>query len=400
MKEAELPKNENDRVEALNQYNILDSLPESDFDDITRIAAEICESPIALVSFIDSDRQWFKSHYGLDTTETPRTYSFCAHAILDPKEVLLVPDSSQDERFSGNPLATGKPHVVFYAGAPLVNPEGHPLGTLCVIDNKPKELSQQQIGALKALANQVVGQLELRKKVREMKALTEKLQKANEALNRFAYSCSHDMKAPLANITMLTSMLQTEYGNNLDKRGQQCIGHLNDSAAKLRQLIDGVLSYSKIPEILLQGKDEVNVNQLLADIHDLIAIPENVTLKYQANLPVIKTYKIALQQILQNLISNAVKYNDKEHGLIEVELTESDGYWKFAVHDNGPGIAKEDQDKIFEVFQTLGLKDRFGNKGSGIGLSTVKKLVEELGGQITINSQEGEGTVFEFTLKK
>lgn len=400
MKEAELPKNENDRIEALNQYNILDSLPESDFDDITKIAAEICESPIALVSFIDSDRQWFKSHYGMDTTETPRAYSFCAHAILDPQEVLLVPNSSQDARFSGNPLATGKPHVVFYAGAPLVNPEGHPLGTLCVIDNKPKALSQKQIDALKALANQVVAQLELRKKVREMKTMTEKLEKANEALNRFAYSCSHDMKAPLANITMLTAMLQTEYGDCLDKRGQQCVGHLNSSAGKLRQLVDGILSYSKIPEILLQEKDEVNVNQLLADILDLIAIPDNITIKYEDNLPVIKTYKVALQQILQNLISNAVKYNDKKQGLIQIELTESDGYWKFAVYDNGPGIAKEDQEKIFEVFQTLGLKDRFGNKGSGIGLSTVKKLVEELGGQIIVNSQEGEGTVFEFDLKK
>lgn len=399
MKEATFPENENERIGALQQYNILDSLPESDFDDITKIAAEICGTPIALVSLIDTHRQWFKSHHGLDTTETPRKYSFCAHAILDPHEILIVPDSLKDERFAGNPLATGEPHVVFYAGAPLINPDEYPLGTLCVIDTKPNNLNQKQIDALKALANQVVGQLELRKRVKEQKIMADKLQKANEALSRFAYSCSHDMKAPLANISMITSLLREEYSNKLDQRGQKCVDHLNSSASQLGLLVDGILSYSKIPELLLHEKDEVNINRTMEDIRGLISIPDNITLKYR-ELPVIRTYKIPLLQILQNLISNAVKYNDKEQGLIQVDLEDTNSYWKFTVQDNGPGIAKKNHDKIFETFQTLGLKDRFGMKGSGIGLSTVKTLVEELGGYISVYSEEGSGSTFEFTLSK
>jgi GAF domain-containing protein len=153
---------EADRLEALRQYNILDTPAEQTYDDITALAAFICDVPIALVSLVDADRQWFKSRVGLDTQETSRDVSFCAHAILGPT-IMMVNDATQDERFFDNPLVTSAPGIRFYAGVPLIPPEGMPLGTLCVIDRKPRTLSEHQIKTLEALARQVVIQLELKR---------------------------------------------------------------------------------------------------------------------------------------------------------------------------------------------------------------------------------------------
>src|SRR5579875_1248688 len=123
MKEPFLEDKEAERLKALDSYKVLDSLPENGFDDITKLASQICETPVSLISLIDKDRQWFKSRYGIDVYETKKDYAFCSHAILKPDEVMMVPDSLKDERFKNNPLATGDPHVIFYAGVPLVNPD-------------------------------------------------------------------------------------------------------------------------------------------------------------------------------------------------------------------------------------------------------------------------------------
>ena len=171
---ASLPENEAARLESLHRYAILDTLPEQEFDDLSRLAALICGTPIALVSLVDENRQWFKSKVGIEESETPRDVAFCAHAI-HASNVMVVPDALADERFRSNPLVTGNPNVGFYAGAPLLTPEGYALGTICVVDRVPRELSADQLEALKALSRLVVNELELRRSVGDLsKAVRER----------------------------------------------------------------------------------------------------------------------------------------------------------------------------------------------------------------------------------
>ena len=186
MKIAGLPDNEQDRLEALRSYDILDSLPEKEYNDITLLASEICNTPISLISFIDDKRQWFKSNRGLDVQETPKDFAFCSHAILNPSEVLIVPDSRKDERFAGNPLVEGDPYVIFYASVPLVNKDGFPLGSLCVIDNNSRTLTDTQLNALKILSEQVVNILELRRANKTLTTLKKFIEERNMELQKVA----------------------------------------------------------------------------------------------------------------------------------------------------------------------------------------------------------------------
>lgn len=159
---AALPADEHERIEELREYHILDTEAETEFDDLVNLASQICGTPIALVSLIDTNRQFFKARVGLDVSETPRDVAFCAHAILKP-ELLVVPDALKDERFADNPLVSTDPNIRFYAGAPLVTPTGRSMGTLCVIDRVPRTLEQSQRTALEAIGRQVVTLLQLRR---------------------------------------------------------------------------------------------------------------------------------------------------------------------------------------------------------------------------------------------
>jgi len=159
---APKPKNEPQRIKILWQYDVLDTLPEAVFDEVTELASAICGTPIALITLVDEGRQWFKSKVGISISETSRDVSMCAHAILQ-KKLFIVPDATKDRRFKDNPLVTSRPKIRFYAGMPLVTPGGHALGTICVVDQKPRRLTENQQEALRVLARHTMTLLELRR---------------------------------------------------------------------------------------------------------------------------------------------------------------------------------------------------------------------------------------------
>ena len=182
MKPPPRPINEGARLEALRRYAVLDTLPEQSLDDLTRLASVLCDTPVSQVSLIDGDRQFIKSSVGLANIDTPREFSFCAHTILGPG-LLIVADTATDERFADNPLVTGAPHIRFYAGAPLVTPEGEALGALCVIDRIPRELTASQQEGLQILSGQAMAQLELRRRTDELRFSHERFQIVARATN-------------------------------------------------------------------------------------------------------------------------------------------------------------------------------------------------------------------------
>jgi GAF domain-containing protein len=177
-----LNTDEQKRLEALKEYEIMDSLPEEEYDNITSLASRICGTPISLITLLDDQRQWFKSATGLDVKETPIEYAFCSHAIQNPSEIMVVPDSRKDERFANNPFVVGEPHIVFYAGMPLVDEAGYALGSLCVLDVQEHTPTPFQLNALKQLAKQVVSLMALKKHNKELKNVVDELEQENAVL--------------------------------------------------------------------------------------------------------------------------------------------------------------------------------------------------------------------------
>lgn len=382
---AATPLNETDRINALLSYNILDTLPENFFDSITLIASRVCEMPISLITFVDSKRQWFKSHFGTEVIETHRDFSFCAHAMLSENEIFEVKDLSVDKRFHDNPLVVGSPFARYYAGVPLISKDGYALGALCVIDYKPREITAAQKELLKSLSLQIFAHLEMMKTIRE-------LQFRNEELSRFAYLASHDMKAPIRGMKLLAdSVLEEE--TELNEESKLALHLISNRADQITNLINGILNHTILEEDKL-NIEKINLADFVNDIFDFLSAPQEIVLKHQIEVEEIYTDLTYLHQILQNLLSNAIKYSDKDNTEVLLRIYKKEGKTVFTVTDNGSGIPVEFQETIFQMFKTVVANDRFGNKGSGIGLATVKRLVEKLSGEISVKSTSGKGSEF------
>lgn len=393
---AALPGNEQERLSVLFEHNILDTLPEKEFDDITRIASEICNTPISLVSIIDSTRQWFKSRQGLDAPETPRELAFCAHAILTPDEIFEVPNSLEDERFHDNPLATGAPHVVFYAGVPLVTEEGMPLGTLCVIDNKPKTLTEDQRTTLRALGNQVARMLELHRKTQALDRARQELEHINIELDKFAKLTASDLKSPIGTIVDLSKLIAEKYGNAVDDEGLRMLRQIRSCGNNVRRMINDTLSHARIAYGSGLKKEQFSFSQLMSDLRSMLSFPAHIKLRFTSDSTILYSSRTILLQILVHLAENAIRFSDKPDSIVSVEFSQDERNYRFAVEDNGMGIKPEAYERVFELYHA----EPDAETHSGIGLYTVRNLVEKMGGEIGLESREGRGSRFSFSVRK
>ncbi len=383
----------------MKSYNLLDTLPERDFDSITALTASICDVPISLVTLLDADRNFLKSHYGLELNESPRDLSFCGHAIVGEEDIFIIEDARKDPRFKDNPMVA-EMKVIFYAGVKLKNPEGFPLGTLCVFDTKPRVLSEKQKNALIALAHQTVNLFDARKRNKTLLALQLELKERNEELKNFAGIVSHDMKMPLANMIITSDVLRSKYGSSLDAQGREYLDYLKQSSFTLSEYISNLLENYESENTATLTEEEFDTHDLFEEIIELL----NINVDCEINLPeenvIMHANRVAIEQIMLNLLTNSLKYNDKDKVKISLSCHEQNGFYYFEITDNGMGIPKEKLEKIFDIFVTSGTLDRNGQKGNGIGLSTVKKLVSKLEGTIWVKSTLKKGTTFGFTIKK
>jgi len=254
-----------------------------------------------------------------------------------------------------------------------------------------------EVGGKKVMQG-IFRDITIRKKAEQrQKQLFDKLESANNELKEFAYVVSHDLKAPLRGIKTLTDWIMTDYADKLDEDGKKQLDLLVNRVDRMHNLIDGILQYSRVGRVK-EKQVKVNLNELLTEVIDMIASPENITIKVENELPTITCERTRIQQVFQNLLSNSAKYMDKPQGLIRVSCVEEKDFWKFGVTDNGPGIEEKFFGKIFQMFQTLAPRDEF--ESTGVGLTVVKKIVELYSGKIWVESKIGEGSTFFFTLPK
>lgn len=396
MIKAAIPENEKERLRKLYELGILDTIEEQAYDDLTKLAAEICGTPIALVSLIDRDRQWFKSHHGLEARETPRDYAFCAHAILED-DIFVVNDSEKDERFFDNPLVTAEPYVKFYAGAPLIMSDNSRLGTLCVIGHEGRTISHAQKESLAILARQVVSQLELRLKVKQLKII-------DHTKDEFISMVSHELRTPLTSIYGSLSLLknETEQFNEVNKK---LIDISFNNTERLLSIVNDILDLTKMESGKLELKyEELNVITLLeksVELNEQYCKECHTTLTFnqpdnKGNIRV-KGDEQRLLQVMSNLISNAAKFTH-ENDLIEINVRIENDDVVVEVTDHGPGIPPEQQELVFAKFKQLETKVNNKLPGTGLGLNITKNIIELQKGMMGFESIPNEKTTFYFKL--
>ena len=386
MPKALLPPNEADRLRAVKRYDILDSEDEGIFDEITAVAADFFDAPVSLISLLDEDRQWFKSHHGTEMSETPREMAICGHAILN-KDVLVVADATKDARTADNPLVTGDPSIRFYAGAPLVTTDGYRLGTLCVIDDKARtKATPHQIEALKRLARLVTYELDLRLAHRQR-------------LEQLSI-ISHELRSPLNAILGFSDVMREEvFGPMGNPRYRAYVEDIHRSGRHLLSLVNDLLDVGKLQSGKFELHEEiVDLAEVIAEVadrarHDAQKRGVSITTEAPASLR-INADRRAMVQILTNLVSNAVKFSNPNGG-VTIRLTMADDI-VIDVSDQGIGVSPEDLPRIFDSF-TQGAHSR---GGTGLGLSIVKQLAELHGGTAAAESEPGAGATMTIRLPK
>lgn len=402
-KDFPIPHNELERLAALKRYNIIDTLPENAFDDATKLVSYICGVPIAHISFIDEDRQWFKSEIGIGLTEVPREISFCQYTIMDTK-MLEIPDTHLNDTFKDDDNVTGGFKVRFYAGVPLTTPDGYNIGTLCAIDHVTKELNDDQRNALSIVAKHVVNQLELRTKNIELAKQKKIAERAVFAKDSFLANMSHEIRTPLNAIIGFTDLLAQTTMDNVQR---DYIESVQVAGENLLIIINDILDLSKIESgNLTIDAQSFNLKKTLKHIYNLLKVKASkdieVNLFLDADMPdVVIGDQGRLNQILVNLVGNSIKFTQEGEVTVSVKKvgeTDDDYSLKFSVKDTGIGIQKDKLKTIFDRFTQAEESTTRTFGGTGLGLNIVKQLVELHKSEIHVKSEVNRGSEFFFVL--
>lgn len=396
---APIPVNEEERLKELNYYDILDSPEELSFNEIVELASYICGTPISLVSLVDDKRQWFKAHKGLEPKETPREHSFCAHAILQD-EIFEINDALKDKRFVDNPLVTGNPNIRFYAGIPLKTKTGNNLGSLCVIDNKPKQLNEDQKKALKILGKRVMSELDLRKQFILAKDQKNQLEKVIHFKDRLLSIISHDLRSPLNSIKSTVSMFEQGYLNETEIK--QLMGYLKLEANTTSQLLDNLLNWAKTKLENFELKKvvfelEPIINETI-NLYKPEADRKKIELIYNEEESVnVCGDSEMIKLAVRNLINNAIKFcraGDK----IEVGAKSKKDKSLIWIRDTGIGMTGEKLSKILGEGSIESEPGTSKEKGIGLGLILINEFIKTNEGKIMATSHPNEGTTFRIEL--
>ncbi|MFZ8198416.1 ATP-binding protein [Alteromonas portus] len=395
MESAPIPVDEEERLAELLSYDVLDTEAEQLFDDLTALASQICETPIALISLIDPDRQWFKSRVGLDAEETSREIAFCSHAILQ-EEVFEISNATLDPRFHDNPLVTGAPDIRFYAGAPLITPSGHAIGTLCAIDRKPKTLTEAQKASLQTLSKSVVAHLELKRKNRE-------LERTSQFKSDFLSYISHEIRTPLNAINTFSQLLEGEAQKlNLPSSFTSPLSHVSQSGERLLEIVNSVLDIKQIEAGKMRVMPRaVNTKDFFTHLFSLTKIrAEDSGIVFSTSIDDAVPDSLFFDdtkfgQVALNLLSNAIKFTN--HGKsVKTQVKYKNGKVIFNVIDQGIGISDEDQKRLFKPFERMGNAHQID--GTGLGLNISRRLIELMDGSIKVSSKLNQGTRISVTL--
>ena len=390
-----MPANEAERLAALRRYRIVDSEFETAYQEVAQLAATICDTPIALVSLIDADRQWFKAKVGLESQETARDIAFCSHAIMQ-KEVFEVPDALDDDRFADNPLVTSDPSIRFYAGAPLVSADGYALGTLCAIDRKPRKLSPEQITALQVLAKQIGSQLELRLANHRLQEQADRLSDLNDNRNRLFRVIAHDLKSPFQGLLSITEMLDTSLEVFSQEQIRTYLSLLRNSTGETYTLLENLLQWAMLETGSLSFAPETvplarRTRSALAVLRSSLA-QKNQTLEFHVPEGIAVTADLKmLEAILRNLVANASKFTPRG-GHIAISAEPQAKSIRLCVTDNGVGIADEKRRELLQGISIRSADGTAGEQGTGLGFRLIREFVEQNRGTLDIEAVPTGGT--------
>jgi signal transduction histidine kinase len=391
---------ESARLAALSAFDIMDTPAEEAFDRITRMASELFDTPLAMISLIDASRQWFKSRLGPVPAETPRAISFCHHTIQGDR-VMVVPDAARDPRFANSPLVNSGPHIRFYAGAPLRLSSGLRLGAMCICDTKPRQLSEREQRRLAVIAQIVVDEMELRLKGAQLEEARAAAVAAARVKSDFVANVSHELRTPLTSIIGFAGILKAT--GELGARERHYVERIYDSSQSLLALINDVLDFSRLESGRLKlERSDVDLTEftegLVRQFRNL-ADEKGLKLEHSTEPGVPKVWyleKQATKQILTNLIANAIKFTDRGH--VRLETAQEDGRLIFRVRDTGIGIAEDQLERVFERFERGDSSTARKYSGTGLGLAISRQLAEQMGAVLTVSSVVGSGTTFTLSI--